>query len=79
MYPFCFLYPGYKDTEYRKRGIDPFKAASVRGYFKEEEGFIAVSMKKKIGGFVRNYIVLDYEQCSEEIRDLIGEKDAIND
>jgi len=58
----------------RKRGIDPFKAASVRGYFKEEEGFIEMSGKKRIGGFPRRCVVFDLEACGETIRDLIDEK-----
>lgn len=55
----------------RKRGYDPFKSASLRGYFKEEEGFISLSQKKRIGGFSRNCIVLDYEGCNEELRNLV--------
>jgi len=58
----------------RKRGIDPFKAASVRGYFKEEEGFLEMSIKKRIDGFPRNCVVFNSETCGENIRDLIEER-----
>jgi hypothetical protein len=58
----------------RKRGLDPFKATSVRGYFKEEDGFLEMSAKKRIGGFPRNCVVFSEEGCGENIRDLIEEK-----
>jgi energy-coupling factor transporter ATP-binding protein EcfA2 len=58
----------------RKRGIDPFKSSSVRGYFKEEPGFVDMSEKKRIGGFPRNCVVFDYKTCGENFRDLIDEK-----
>ena len=58
----------------RKRGIDPFKPSSVRGYFKEEDGFLEMSAKKRIGGFPRNCVVFDYDTCGETIKDLIEEK-----
>ena len=58
----------------RKRGIDPFKASSVRGYFKEEEGFIELSMRKQINGFWRRCIVLDFKTCNEEIKNLMEVK-----
>jgi energy-coupling factor transporter ATP-binding protein EcfA2 len=64
-------------TDARKRGIDPFKAASVRGYFREEAGFKGVGVKKRIGGFSRNCVVFEYEHCSEEIRDLVEEKQNV--
>jgi type III secretion system FlhB-like substrate exporter len=64
-------------TDARKRGIDPFKAASVRGYFKEEEGFVEMSAKKRIGGFSRNCVVFHLETCSGEILDLIEEKSNV--
>ena len=63
----------------RKRGYDPFKSASLRGYFKEEEGFISLSLKKRIGGFSRNCIVLDYEGCNEELRNLVEVKTNVPD
>ncbi len=55
----------------RKRGYDPFKATSVRGYFKEEDGFLEMSAKKRIGGFPRNCVVFDEATCGENIKDLI--------
>ena len=58
----------------RKRGIDPFKPTSVRGYFKEEDGFVEMSAKKRIGGFSRNCVVFDLETAGEGIKDLIEEK-----
>lgn len=61
-------------TDARKRGIDPFKASSVRGYFREEEGFIELSVRKQINGFWRRCISLDYETCNEEIKNLVEVK-----
>ncbi len=58
----------------RKRGYEPFKATSLRGYFKEESGFAAFNAKKRIGGFPRNCIVIDYEACSEELKNLVALK-----
>ena len=58
----------------RKRGHEPFKPSSVRGYFKEEEGFVSMSVRKRINGFMRRCIVLDYEACGEEIKELVGER-----
>ncbi len=61
-------------SDCRKRGIDPFKASSVRGYFKEEPGILDLNGRNRIGGFPRSCIILDYEACSEEIRDLVESK-----
>jgi hypothetical protein len=60
----------------RKRGIEPFKPSSVRGYFKEEEGFISMSARMRIGGYQRRCIVLDYEACGEHIKELMEERNV---
>jgi hypothetical protein len=60
----------------RKRGLDPFKASSVRGYFKEEEGFVSMSASKRIGGYLRRCIVLNYEVCGDHIKELVEEKNV---
>lgn len=62
----------------RKRGKDPFKASSVRGYFKEEDGVISLDASHRINSFPRHCVVFDYETCSEELRDLIAEKDSVS-
>ncbi len=58
----------------RKRGYEPFKATSIRGYFKEEKGFMEMSALKRINGYLRRCIVMDMETCGAEIKDLVGEK-----
>lgn len=58
----------------RKRGKDPMKSSSLRGYFKEEEGFIGLSVRKQVNGFWRRCITLDYEKCNEEIKNLVEVK-----
>jgi len=58
----------------RKRGIEPFKPSSVRGYFKEEDGFISMSARMRIGGYQRRCIVLNYELCGDHIKELMEEK-----
>jgi len=61
-------------ADYRKRGNDPFKSSSLRGYFKEEPGFLSLSTRKRINGFPRTCVVLDYESCGENFKDLVDEK-----
>lgn len=61
----------------RRRGVDTFKASSVRGYFKEENGFMGQSIKRKINGYLRNCIALNIDECDEEIRNLVDEKDGV--
>ena len=60
----------------RKRGYEPFKATSIRGYFKEEKGFLEMSALKRINGYLRRCIVLDQEICGDEIKELIGDKNV---
>ena len=63
----------------RKRGKDPFKASSVRGYFKEEPGLIALDMNYRINGYPRHCIVFDYEECCEEIKNLVDLRGSVSD
>ncbi|MBI4708219.1 MAG: DUF3854 domain-containing protein [Candidatus Omnitrophica bacterium] len=58
----------------RKRGIEPFKPSSVRGYFKEEPGFIDMSARMRINGYQRRCIVLDYELCGDHVKELVEVK-----
>jgi DNA primase len=56
----------------RRRGIDPFKSSSVRGYLREEPGFVVMGKKMRIGGFPRNCVVFDYDSCGEGLQDLVA-------
>lgn len=58
----------------RKRGLEPFKPSSVRGYFKEEPGFLEMSALKRIDGYMRRCIVLDYDTCGDDICSLVEGK-----
>lgn len=57
--------------EYRKsRGIEPFKAASIRSYLTEEPGFLDINEPVRIKGTLKKCAVFDEGQASEFIQAL---------
>lgn len=58
--------------EYRKtRGIEPFKAASIRDYLREEEGFLEPSKVWRISGQMKKCAVFDYAKAPDLVRALV--------
>lgn len=58
--------------EYRKtRGVEPFKASSIRDYLKEEQGFLGLGEVWRISGTIKKCIVFDAEKAPEIIKHLV--------
>jgi hypothetical protein len=62
------LYEIYAKEYRQARGVEPFKAASIRDYLKEDPGFVSMNHLKRIKGDVKKCIVFDEEKCCEEFR-----------
>lgn len=63
---------GIWSQEFRKmRGIEPFKAASIRDYLKEEPGFIEMNDAKKIKGQTKKCLVFDAKLAPESVKALL--------
>ncbi len=67
------LYSVFSREYRRSRGIEPFKAASLMEYLKEEPGFLGSRVNHRIEGEMRSCVVFDEATCPEPIRHLIDE------
>lgn len=61
-----------------RRGIDPFKSASIRDYFKDESGFLDAGALKRINGKACRCMVFDYESAPEKLKELVGFQEMSN-
>lgn len=63
---------GVWSEQFRKqRGEEAFKEGSIRAYLKEEKGFIESGFYKRINGQNKKCIVFDYQEASEDLRNLV--------
>jgi hypothetical protein len=66
--------------EYRKvHGTEPFKAASIRDYLREEPGFLDFDVLKRINNRMRRCVVFLLSEISDDLRSLIDEESKVQE